>query len=61
MAIYKKGTCHSSIIVSSSIYKCTSCDYTEMVDGDSDGNKICPECQAEMRMISSQAGTSTDE
>ena len=55
MPLFKKGTCSSSIIVASSVYACSSCDHTEMVKDDNSGNKTCPKCHSEMRMISSQA------
>lgn len=55
MPLFKKGTCSSSIIVSSSVYSCNSCDHTEIVRDDGSGNKTCPKCNAGMRIISSQA------
>jgi len=56
MTLYKEGTCDSSIVVSSSVYSCTSCGHTEIVDGSADAEKNCPKCNAPMRLISSQAG-----
>ena len=55
MALFKKGTCNSSIVVSSSVYACTSCDYTEIVRDDDGKNKECPKCHSRMKIISSQA------
>ena len=54
MPLYKKGTCYSSVIVSSWVYRCAECGYTEIVRGDSQENKNCSKCQSEMRIISSQ-------
>lgn len=55
MTLFKKGTHDSSIVVSSSVYSCTKCDYTEMVTGDKDDNKKCPECDATMQIVSASA------
>jgi len=55
MTMYKRGTQSSSIIVSSSVYSCTKCDYTEMVSGDKDDQKKCPVCDADMTIISASA------
>ena len=56
MTIYKKGTCETGVVVSSSVYVCNSCDHTEIVRGDrTAGSKKCPQCQASMSLVSSHA------
>ena len=59
MTMYKKGTHDSSVVISSSIYSCSSCNYTEMAQGGSDQGKKCPKCDVEMTLISSHAETET--
>jgi len=61
MTLFKKGTQDSSIVVSSSVYACTSCDYTEMVSGDKDDDKKCPECGAKMQIVSASAERSLED
>ena len=58
MTLFKKGTSDSSIVVSSSVYACSSCDHTEMVTGDKDSSKNCPKCGESMKLISSSAEAS---
>ena len=60
MTIHKTGTHDSSIIVSSSVYSCTSCDYTELATGKKDEKKKCPECDADMTIISASAESVED-
>lgn len=55
MTICKRGTCFSTVIVSSSVYRCTNCDYTEIVRGDICDDKTCPKCNSKMTVISFQA------
>jgi len=55
MTLFKRGTQDSSIVVSSSIYSCSSCDYTEIAKDAKNDKKKCPECGAEMTLISSHA------
>ena len=55
MTLFKQGTCDSSVVVSSSVYACTNCDYTEIVRNNSGEDKECPKCHSKMRIISSQA------
>ncbi len=57
MTLFKSGTQDSSIIVSSSVYACTSCDYTEIATGDKNESKKCPKCDAEMQIISSSVAS----
>jgi rubrerythrin len=57
MTLLKKGTCSSPVVVSSSVYACSSCGHTEIVKGDAVESKKCPKCDAEMKLISAQAGT----
>jgi len=54
MSIRKTGTCSSSVIVSSSVYVCNGCSYTEIVKGDIEENKECPKCKTKMEIVSSQ-------
>jgi len=60
MTICKKGSCHSSVIISSSIYSCDSCGHTEMAQGDIEEGKECPKCHSTMRIISSHAEVAED-
>ena len=57
MTIYKSGTHDSSVIISSSIYSCSSCEHTEMGSGENGNDKKCPECGADMRIISASTDT----
>jgi len=54
MSFIKKGTCDSSITVSSMVYVCSSCGHTEIA---SDGSSIkeCPVCHTSMSLIASQS------
>ena len=52
MPLYKKGTCSSPVIISSSIYSCSSCGHTEIVQDDNTAQKECPKCKSMMKMIS---------
>ena len=61
MAIHKKGSCHSSVIVSSSIYSCSSCGHTQIVRGEVEESKECPKCHSTMKIISSHAEEMEDE
>jgi rubrerythrin len=60
MTLYKKGTQDSPITTSSSVYSCTSCDYTEIVAGDKKEDKKCPVCDADMQILSA-SDDETDE
>lgn len=52
MSMIKKGSCPpSKISVSSTVYICNSCGYTQMIKGSS--KKKCPKCHSDMTMISS--------
>lgn len=55
MTLYKSGTCLSSVVIATSVYSCTSCDYTEILKGEKDHDKRCPKCQSGMIIISSSA------
>jgi len=57
MAFIKKGTVSSIVVVSSSVYVCNECDHTEVVkDGEyDDSGKKCPQCEAEMKLVSTSA------
>lgn len=53
MTMIKKGTCSSKILVSSSVYVCSLCEYTEIVkDSEISDKKLCPKCKAEMLFVS---------
>ena len=56
MTLYKKGTQSSEVTVSSTVYSCTKCDYTEMATGNKPSK--CPVCKADMVSIS---GSDTEE
>ena len=53
MALYKKGTCSSSVTVASSVYSCKNCGYTETT-GDTEENKSCPHCDFSMTLIKTE-------
>jgi len=53
MTLFKRGTTSSSVVVSSSVYACTSCDHTEIVTEAQDAEKECPKCHSSMKLISS--------
>jgi len=63
MTMFKRGTQDSSIVISSSVYSCSSCDYTEIAtDGKDKHVKKCPECGEDMAIISTSAeGTDSDD
>lgn len=56
MSFIKRGTCDSSVTVSSMIYVCSSCGHTEMA-GDGSSVKECPVCHASMSLIAPQPNT----
>ena len=61
MAFIKKGTISSTIVTSSSVYACNKCDHVEIVKGEiEDGDKSCPECEGEMKLISASTGADDD-
>jgi predicted nucleic-acid-binding Zn-ribbon protein len=53
MTIYKKGTCSSDVTVSSQVYVCSKCGYTEVKSKDSN-SKLCLSCNIPMNIISSK-------
>lgn len=55
MPLYKRGTCGSSVVVSSSVYACNDCGHTEILRDASSKEKKCPKCSSMMQLISSQA------
>jgi len=55
MSIRKKGTCSSAIVVSSAVYVCNNCGYTEMAKNPDKKNKKCPKCKSEMNIVSSNS------
>ena len=52
MTIYKQGTCSSDVTVSSQLYVCSKCGYTE-VKGKDGNSKSCPKCDMPMNIVSS--------
>ena len=62
MTLLKKGTCETTIVVSSAVFACEKCGHVEVVKGDDDmmTPKECPKCQSIMKLISSQAGIDSD-
>ena len=50
MTIYKKGTQSSDVTISSTVYSCIECDYTQMATAEK--IKKCPMCGADMIAIS---------
>ena len=62
MGFIKKNTVSSVVVVASSVYSCTECDYTEiMKDEDIDENKKCPKCEAHMKIIASSIGNEDED
>ena len=55
MTLIKRGTNDSAVVVSSSVYACSSCGHTEMVTGDKDSDKKCPKCGKDMQIVSASA------
>lgn len=48
MAIVKRGECKGSVVVSKTLYSCSSCGHAEVSsNNDADGMK-CPKCGAAM-------------
>ena len=55
MTLFKKGTCSSEVVISSSVYACTKCDHTEIIEGvKTSSKKKCPKCSSKMKIISTQ-------
>jgi len=50
MAIYKKGSQSSDVIIATVVYTCTECDHVQMSSGDE--IKKCPVCDADMVSVS---------
>ena len=63
MTLVKKNTISSTIVVSSSVYTCTKCDHTEIFKNgdDIDSERKCPQCEAEMKLISATTGEEKEE
>jgi len=55
MAMIKRGTCNSSVIVSSFVYACEGCGHMGVVRDGEEELKECPKCLSEMKLISSHA------
>lgn len=51
MALYKRATCSSKVVASSSVCVCESCGYTQMGRGANSLSK-CPECGGKFGVIS---------
>jgi len=54
MTLYKRATCTSKLVTSSSVYVCSRCDYTEMAVNAS-ASKTCPKCGAKLTIVSANA------
>lgn len=54
MTLYKRATCSSQFVTSSSVYVCSSCDYTEMARNAAE-SKACPKCGAQLTIVSANA------
>ena len=55
MSIVKRGTCSSKLVVSESVYNCPDCGYVEMSDHDDLEEKMCPDCNISMILMSSSS------
>lgn len=53
MALFKKGTCRSALLVSSIIYVCKNCGHTKVVKDDTVESSECPKCHSGMEILSS--------
>ena len=53
MTMLKKGTCSSSVTVSSKIYVCNGCGHTEMAKEQLGGKRRCSKCNSVLSIISS--------
>ena len=54
MTLYKKGTYAPDVVVSSTVYLCSSCGYTTIFR-DAAGDKTCPHCSNRLQIVSSHA------
>lgn len=61
MSIFKKGTCSSKVTISSTVYVCNSCGYTEIAKSETEGSKKCPKCNSDMSMVSSSCEKENDD
>ena len=61
MPLIKKGTCESSVVVSSMVFTCADCGHMEVVKDAAPSEKSCPKCGCQMKMISSSGETSDEE
>lgn len=52
MTMLKKGTCLSSVTISSMVYICENCGHTEIAMSETIDNKECPKCHSKMSLIS---------
>jgi len=55
MTINKRGTCSSSVVISSAVYVCKKCGHTIIVKNDENGSQKCPKCDELMELVSSNA------
>jgi len=55
MTMFKKGTCDSLVVVSSSVYTCEKCGHVEIVEDDKEETRQCPKCSSSMKIISAHA------
>jgi hypothetical protein len=54
MSIVKRGNCSSKVVVSESVYNCPDCGHVEMSDHIEE-EKMCPECNILMVLMSSSS------
>jgi rubrerythrin len=59
MSMIKRGRSDGEVVVSSSVFVCNSCGYTEIASGDG-STKECPKCKSEMKLVSSSAESSKE-
>jgi len=54
LTLYKRATCSSKVVASSSVYVCNACQHTEMARNAS-GSKKCPTCGSALSIVRSSA------
>jgi rubrerythrin len=60
MSLFKKGTCHSSVVISSTVYVCPSCGHTTVIRDNDNCTQECPKCNTRMNMVSSNSKKEND-
>lgn len=60
MPLFKKGTSHSSMTVSTMVYVCSGCGHTEIASSKSGRRtKKCPRCHSQMSCMPTSADEET--